>query len=139
MDTPGLGIGAPSSELLAWHVAFCDVLASRDIDRYVNFLSDDCILQINNAMPVYSKRAIKAAYEVYLQGFRTVTYEHLAIIGTMRQSAAETLFTYGCNDGSTELVQCTYVADFNDAGLVTAMRVYGDDRRVFKPFMRAND
>lgn len=139
MDSPVPGAEAPFSELRAWHVAFCEALVSRDIERYASFLSDDCILQINNAMPVYSKRAIKASYEIYLQGFRSITYEHLAVIGTMQQSAAETLFTYSCNDGSTELVQCTYVTDFNAARLVTAIRVYGDDRRVFKPFMRAND
>ncbi len=139
MDSPQLGNGQLSSEGRAWHTRFNDALASRDLDRYLAFLHDDCSLQINNAMPVYSKRAIQAAYGAYLTSFQTLTYELMNVMGDDRQSTCEVLYTYGCNDGSTEVVQTAYLVDLDEDGLITSVRVYGDGNRIFKPFMRAND
>ena len=45
----------------------------------------------------------------------------------------------GCNDGSTEVIQCSYLVDLDETGLIRSARVYGNGSRVFKPFMRAND
>lgn len=139
MDSPILGNGQLSSEGRAWHTRFNDAMASRDIERYLAFLHDDCALQVNNAMPIYSKRAIQSAYAAYLTTFQTLTYEFMNVFGDDRQSVCEVLYTYGCNDGSTEVVQSTYLVDLDEAGLITSVRVYGNGARVFKPFMRAND
>ena len=139
MDSPTLGHGQISSEGRAWHTRFNDALASRDLDRYLAFLHDDCSLQINNAMPIYSKRASQAAYRAHLTSFRTMTYELMNIVGDDRRSSCEVLYTFGCHDGSAEVIQCSYLVDLDETGLIRSARVYGNGSRVFKPFMRAND
>lgn len=139
MDSPALGNRLVSADCRAWHLQFNEALASRDLERYLGFLHDDCSLQINNEMPVYSKRAIKSSYAQYLTSFQALSYEIMNILGDDRKSVCELLYTYSCNDGSTEVVQTAYMVDRNEAGLLTSVRVYGNGARVFKPFMRAND
>ena len=139
MDSPILGNGQLSAEARAWHTRFNDALALRDPNRYLAFFHDDCALQINNAIPIYSKQAIQPAYCAHLTSFRTMTYEFMNIVGDDRRSSCEVLYTFGCNDGSTEVIQCSYLVDLDETGLIRSARVYGNGSRVFKPFMRAND
>ena len=122
----------------AWHVRFNDALVARDVDLYLAFFRDDCTLQINSAMPTYSKRALEAAYRRHLASFRTMTYEIMNIVGDVRKSSCETLYTFNCYDGRTEVIQCTYLVDLDDAGLICSVRIYGNGGRVFKEFMRAS-
>lgn len=102
-------------------------------------MHDDCSVQINNNMPVYSKFAIERAFIEYLRNFRSLSYEILNISGTDRSSAVEALFTYVCNDGSVEVVQHAYFCERDETGLLTSVRLYGDTTRILKPFMTAND
>ncbi len=139
MDSQPLGREPLSAEVRAWHVAFADAVASRDAAHYVSFMHEDCSVQVNNTMPVYSKLAIGAAYTEYLQAFRDLSYEVLNVFGTDRQSVAETLFTYVCKDGSTVVVQHAYVVERDEGGLITAVRVYGDNSRLLTPPLVAND
>ena len=139
MDYPSAERWRISPEERAWHVAFADAIASRDAAQYVSFMHETCSVQVNNAMPVYSKLAVGAAYTEYLKAFRSLTYELLNVFGDERQSVAEALFTYVCNDGSVEIVQHGYVVDRNESGLLTSVRVYGDNIRILKSFMAAND
>lgn len=122
-----------------WHIDFADAIASRDAARYVSFMHDDCSVQINNNMPVYSKFAIERAFIEYLRNFRSLSYEILNLSGTDRSSAVEALFTYVCNDGSVEVVQHAYFCERDETGLLTSVRLYGDTTRILKPFMTAND
>lgn len=139
MDSQKLANEQLGSGSRAWHARFNDALAARDLDLYLGFLDETCSLQINNAMPIYSKLAIRAAYALYLTSFVTLKFEIMNVLGDERQSVCEVLYTYGCNDGSTEVVQTLYIADFDEAGMATSIRVYGNGARVFRPFMRAND
>jgi hypothetical protein len=116
-----------------------DALAARDVELYLAFVRDDCSLQINNAIPIYSKQAIQAAHQAHLISFRMMTYEFMNIVGDDRRSWCEVLYTFACHDGSTEVVQCSYLVDLDETGLIRSARVYGNGSRVFKPFMRAND
>lgn len=120
----------------ARHVEFNNALATRDVAAYLAFLDDNCTLQINNAMPVYSKLAIETAYRAYLETFEALTIEIMATFDDGPRSVFEALYTYRCNDGSTEVVQLASLIDRNERGLMTAIRVYGDGTRVFKPFMK---
>jgi hypothetical protein len=122
-----------------WHRDFADAIASRDAARYVSFMHDNCAVQINNNMPVYSKFAIERAFVAYVKSFSSLSYEILNIAGTDRSSVVEALFTYICNDGTVELVQHAYFCDRDEAGLLTSVRLYGDNTRILKPFMAAND
>lgn len=123
-------------DIAARHVEFNNAIASRDVPAYLAFLDDDCTLQINNAMPIYSKRAIETAYTAYLETFQSLTIEIMSTFDDGPRSVFEALYTYLCNDGSTEVVQLSSMIDRNERGLMTAIRVYGDATRVFKPFMK---
>ena len=102
-------------------------------------MHDNCSVQINNDMPVYSKLAIEHAFVEYVKNFRSVTYEIISVSGADRKSVAEALFTYICLDGSVELVQHAYFCERDEAGLLTALRLYGDTTRILKPALAAND
>lgn len=122
-----------------WHIDFADAIASRDPARYTAFMHDNCSVQINNNMPVYSKFAIERAFVEYVKNFRSMTYELISAFGTDHQSIAEALFTYECNDGSIEVVQHAYICERDASGLLTSVRLYGDTHRILKPFVAAND
>lgn len=129
--------GADAAADPDWHERFAQALASRDLETYLAFLHDDCTLQINNALPLYGKLAIRASYAAYLQTFRSLRTEIIALVSDDRRSTVEALLHYVCLDGTTEVVQCAYLLDHDESGLVTSVRVYGNASRVFRPLMTA--
>lgn len=131
--------GQISKDGRQWHLDFADAIASRDAGRYIAFMHDDCSVQINNNMPVYSKRAIERAFNEYVKNFRSLTYDLMNAFGTDRCSVTEALFNYVCHDGSVEVVQHAYICERDENGLLTSVRVYGDTHRILKPFTIAND
>jgi len=131
--------GQISNDGRNWHIAFADAIASRDPARYASFMHDNCSVQINNNMPVYSKFAIERAFVEYVKNFKSLTYEITSALGTDRTSVIEALFTYICNDGSVEVVAHAYICERDETGLLTSVRLYGDTTRILKPFMAAND
>ena len=124
-------------ELVAWHGRFVEALCARDTDAYLAFLAPDCTICINNALPLYSKPAIERAYTAYLQLFRTLTIDVLNLHGIDVCLSVEALLNYVRADGQTEVVQCAWFLTRAESGLVTAIRVYGNASRVFKPFIPA--
>jgi hypothetical protein len=127
---------APSSPaLLAWHARFADVLCARDANAYLAFLAPECTIAINNALPTYGKIAIESVYGAYLALFKTLTIDVLNVHGDERSLSVEALLNYTLNDGALEVVQGAWFLTRDDAGLITAIRVYGNASRVFKPFI----
>lgn len=131
--------GQISKDGRQWHIDFADAIASRDAARYAAFMHDNCSVQINNNMPIYSKFAIERAFVEQTKHFKSMTYEITSAFGTDRRSVAEALFTYICNDGSVEVVQHAYICERDEDGLLTSVRLYGDTSRVIKPVVAAND
>jgi hypothetical protein len=125
----------PSPALLAWHGRFVEALCARDADIYLAFLAPECTITINNALPTYAKPAIERVYEAYLSLFRTLSVDLLTIHGDEKSLSVEALLNYVLSDGSTEVVQCAWFLSRDDAGLITAVRVYGNAARVFRPFI----
>ncbi|QGZ94265.1 nuclear transport factor 2 family protein [Terricaulis silvestris] len=125
----------PSPALLAWHARFMEALCARDANVYLAFLAPECTITINNALPTYAKAAIERVYSVYLALFKTLTADVLNIHGDEHSLSVEALLNYTLNDGSSEVVQCAWFLTRDDAGLITAVRVYGNASRVFKPFI----
>jgi hypothetical protein len=128
-----------SPDALEWHARFVDALCAHDAGAYLSFLAPDCEIHINNALPIYSKAAIERAYEDYLQLFRSLTVDVLTIHGSAQSLSVEALLNYVRNDGEHEVVQCAYFIGRDDAGLISAIRVYGNAARVFKPFIPATE
>lgn len=126
-----------SPEGAAWHARFVAALESRDTASYLSFLHTECTLQINNALPIYSKAAIEPAYTAYRNAFRSLNVQHLATYGDDDHMAAEALLHHTCNDGSREVIQTVYLLDRDRDGLITSVRVYGNASRLLKPFIRA--
>lgn len=125
-----------SPDLAEWHDRFQRVLVARDAAAYAAFLAPDCIVQINNSMPVYSREAMERAFSAYLHIFRTLTIDVLALHGAAHDLSAEAMLNYVLADGSTEVVQCAYFITRRPDGLISSIRVYGNASRVFKPFIR---
>ena len=124
-----------SPTLRAWHARFVEALCARDANAYLAFLASDCTIAINNALPSYAKAAIERVYGEYLALFRTLTVEVLTVHGDETSLAVEGLLNYVLKDGSTEIVQCAWFLSRDDGGLITAVRVYGNASRVFRPFI----
>ena len=127
----------PSPPLLAWHARFVEALCAHNANAYLEFLAPTCTIAINNALPIYTKPAIERVYNDYLALFQTLTVELLTLHGEDKSVSAETLLNYGLHDGTNEVVQCAWFLSRDDAGLITAIRVYGNAARVFKPFIPA--
>ena len=96
-----------------------------------------CTISINNALPTYAKAAIERVYADYLALFRTLVVDVLTVHGDETSLSVEGLLNYTLNDGSTEIVQCAWFLNRDDAGLITAVRVYGNAARVLRPFIPA--
>ena len=126
-----------SLDLADWHARFIQALTARDVAAYAAFLAPDCVVQINNSMPVYSRTAMERAYGAYLALFRTLNIEVLALHGSGNELSAEVILHYILADDSAEVVQCAYFIARQPDGLIASVRVYGNASRVFKPFIRA--
>ena len=63
----------------------------------------------------------------------------LTLLGDERSLSAEALLHYELNDGSKEIVQCAWFLTRDDAGLITAIRIYGNAARGFRPFIPATN
>lgn len=129
----------PSPALLAWHGRFVEALCARDANAYLAFLAPDCTIAINNALPTYAKAAIERVYGAYLSLYKTLTVEVLKLHGDEHSLSVEALLNYTLNDGALEVVQCAYFISRDDAGLITAVRVYGNASRALKPFTSAKE
>lgn len=123
-------------DLAEWHARFVGALVARDAAAYAAFLAPDCVVQINNALPVYSRDAMEHSHNAYLQLFETLTVDVLALHGAAHDFSAEVMLNYTLADGSPEFVQCAYFITRRSDGLIATIRLYGNASRVFKPFIR---
>ena len=131
MRAEDLRINQLSPEAYEWYLSYLKVLDSKDVEGYVAFLSDDCMMQSNNNTPAQGKAIILNYLSQYWNTFGSLTHDLLNIYGSDSNFVLEALNHYTRLDGKPVTVTAVAFTDRNAAGLVTSVRFYTDTTPVF--------
>ncbi len=131
MKTKNLRINQLSPEAYEWYQTYLEALDAKDFERYGSFLSDNCIMQMNNADPVEGKSAIVANLTQYWKTFGRLEHDLLNLYGTDAAFMLEALNHYTRLDGKPVTLRAIALTDRNEFGQVTSFRFYTDTAPLF--------
>ena len=131
MKTKNLRINQLSPQGYEWYQTYLDALDAKDPELYGSFLSNDCIMQMNNADPVEGKSAIITNLTQYWKTFGRLEHDLLNIYGTDSAFMLEALNHYTRLDGKSVTLRAVALSDRNQSGLVKSFRLYTDTTQLF--------
>ena len=132
MKTDNLRINQLSTECYKWYLSYLDALDARDIERYATFLSEDCVLIMNNAEPIEGKEAVLEGLSRYWQFFSNLEHELLNIYGTDSSFMLEAMNHYQRLDGKALSLRAVALTDRNSSGSITSVRLYTENSLLFE-------
>lgn len=118
-------LSAPEFE---WYGRYLEAFEVCNLDAYLSYLSEDCVVQTNSRVPYYGRDGLSDVLERYFDAF-TVTHELLNIFGDDRRFGTEMLTHYAPRGGGGSIIIPT--ASFYDRGadgMLLSVRHYVDDR-----------
>lgn len=124
--TRSLSVNQLTPAAAAWYRDYLVAYDAEDLEAYARFLAPDCVMRGNNAEPVTGKAAILTLVGQLWRGYRWGRHELLAVVGCDRRFAAEALNHYERLDRRRVTIRACAFTDRDDAGLVQAVRFYGD-------------
>jgi ketosteroid isomerase-like protein len=133
MKTHQLRVNQLSAGAYDWYQHYLHVLDAKDIDKYAEFLADECVLQMNNADPMRGKEAIVQGLAAYWQSFGSLEHHLLNIYGSDSNFVLEALNHYERLDGRQVTLRAVAFTDRNEQGLVVSVRIYSDVSPLFAP------
>lgn len=104
---------------------------AKDLEAYGEFLSDDVVLQMNNADPMEGKEAVLAGLGQYWPSFGTMEHDLLNIYGDDDQYVLEALNHYTTLDDRSVTLRAVAFTDRDADGLVESVRLYTDTTPLF--------
>lgn len=121
-----------------WYARVVSAVDSRDLDAFLAHITDDCTIQVNDALPVYGKAAYQDAMVRYYGAFDKTEHEILNLYGDDEHVVAELLCHY-TPQGASKPVTMPAVAiyDRNGDGLLTSIRLYVGGGVMFEAFTGA--
>lgn len=131
MKTDNLKINQLSAECYEWYLSYLDALDARDIERYEPFLSEECVLIMNNAVPLKGKKAVLNGLSNYWQFFSDLEHDLLNIYGTDSSFMLEAMNHYQRLDGKAFSLRTIALTDRNSSGNVTSVRLHTDNSLLF--------
>lgn len=131
MKSTTLRINQLSEAGYKWYLTYLDALDAKDVGRYGSFLSDACVLIMNNAAPVVGKDAVVAGLSYYWQLFGALEHELLNIYGTDKSFMLEALNHYQRLDGTSVTLRAVALTDRDESGKVISVRLYTDTGPLF--------
>lgn len=126
MKTENLKINQISSQAYEWYLGYLEAIDGKNIQKYGNYLAQDCMMYQNNSPPVEGKAAILAGLSQYWQTFKSLTHDLLNIYGTDSSFVLEALNHYQRNDNEVVTVRAVAITERNQTGQVTSFRFYTD-------------
>ncbi|MGR3278834.1 nuclear transport factor 2 family protein [Acaryochloris marina NIES-2412] len=132
MKTDNLKINQLSTKCYEWYLSYLDALDARDVDRYKTFLSEDCVLIMNNAAPLEGKKAVLNGLSRYWQFFSDLEHDLLNIYGTDSSFMLEAMNHYQRLDGKAFSLRAIALMDRNSSGDVTSVRLHTDNSLLFE-------
>lgn len=100
-----------SDDAFEWYVGYLEALDCGDPEAFRAYLGEDCIMQINDNLPLYGANVILGALGHNWATFERVEHEPLNIYGSDLRFAVEMLWHFSRRDG-----QCVTVPSFVDRG-----------------------
>lgn len=131
MKVDQLRINQLSDEAFDWYQQYLEAVDKRDIVAYSDFLSDGCVLTMNNEAPLEGKGAIIDSLGKYWQSFASLEHELLNIYGTDSNFVLEALNRYQRHDGVRVVLRAVAFTDRDASGLVSSARIYTDAGPLF--------
>jgi hypothetical protein len=117
-----------SDPAFEWYRRYLETFESRNIDAFLAYLAEDCVVQSNSRMPYYGRDSLKEPLKRYFEAY-TVTHELLNIFGDDRRFGTEMLTHYASRRGEeTIIVPTATFYDRDRDGMVQSMRHYVDDK-----------
>jgi hypothetical protein len=114
-----------------WYRRYLAALDSGDPELFRSFLDPDCVMQINNNLPLYGANVILGALQRNFVTFERVTHEPLNIYGGDRQFASEMLWHFTRRDGKRVTIPASSFVDRGESGLAVSIRLYANLEPVF--------
>jgi hypothetical protein len=109
-----------------WYARYLFALDSGDAELFRPFLHGDCVMQINNDLPLYGANVILGAIKRNWVTFERVMHEPVNIYGTDRHFAVEMLWHFTRRDGRRVTIPATSFVDRGDDGAAHSIRLHAD-------------
>lgn len=132
MKTHNLKINQLAPEVYQWYLSYLEAIDNKDIEAYVNFLADDCVMLSNNNSPTQGKTAILENLSHYWKTFDSLEHDLLNIYGDDLSFVLEALNHYVRLDAKHVTVRAVAITERNKEGLVSSFRFYTDTKPIFE-------
>ncbi|OKH52700.1 hypothetical protein NIES2101_13760 [Calothrix sp. HK-06] len=132
MKTHNLKINQLAPEVYEWYLSYLEAIDNKDIEAYINFLADDCVMLPNNNSPVQGKATILQNLSHYWKTFSSLEHDLLNIYGDDLSFVLEALNHYVRLDGKRVTVRAVAITERNKQGLVSSFRFYTDTTSIFE-------
>jgi len=127
-----LRINQLSQDAYDWYARYLIGLDSGNVEDFRPFLHEDCVMQINNNLPLYGANVILGALKRNWTTFERVEHEPVNVYGDDRRFAVEMLWHFTRRDGKRISVPACSFVDRGEDGLAVAIRLYASLQPVYE-------
>lgn len=131
MKTDRLRINQLSQNTYEWYLTYLEAIDTKEVDAYIRFLAEECVMHSNNNPPVLGKAAIAQFLANYWKTFASLEHDLLNIYGSDLCFVLEALNHYKRHDGKAVTLRAVAFTDRSVTGLVTSVRFYTDTTELF--------
>ena len=119
-----LRINQLSDAALDWYVRYLGALDCGDSEAFRAYLSEDCVMQINNNLPLYGADVILRALKHNWTIFERIEHEPTNIYGFDLRFAVEMLWHFTRRDGQRVTVPACSFVDRGHDGRASSIRLF---------------
>jgi ketosteroid isomerase-like protein len=115
-----------SEAAFEWYQRYLQAIDATNIEKYGEFLAEDCEFQFGNQPKVKGKEAILEGLKQFWQTYDGEEHILQNILGNDRCFALEAINIYNRKDGSKVGCPAVAITERNDEGLAFSIRVFID-------------
>ncbi|MBX3300076.1 MAG: nuclear transport factor 2 family protein [Acidobacteria bacterium] len=127
-----LRVNQLSDEAFKWYLGYLEAIDSTDIDRYGEYLADDCEFQFGNQPKVVGKQNIIDGLSQFWQSYNGEEHVLQNIFGTDEHFVLEALNIFHRHDGTSVTCPAVAITERNKQGEVTSIRVFIDIKPLYE-------
>jgi hypothetical protein len=139
MKLAELDVNQLSSDGLDWYVRYLAAWEAKNAEGHASFLAEDCVVQLGNNVPIYTKAAIMPVAKRIWARYHSLEHEILNLYGLDRRFAVELLWRFVRLDGQGVIIPAMAAFERNADGLAQSIRVYSNVAPAFEATNLAND
>lgn len=131
MIKSALRVNQLSRSAADWYAGYLAALDSGSVDNWLPFLHPDCVININNDLPLDGVAEITARLSLQWSHFTAIRHEPINIYGNDNQFAVEMICHYERRDGKHAHVPLATFVDRGEDGCATMINIYIDPKPQF--------